>query len=49
VAIWSAARLALSLAFAALVYVWLKPDKGLEFITGYLISRWLWTTFSFSY
>lgn len=38
-AIWSAVWVALSLAFAALVYVWQGPDKGLEFITGYLIEK----------
>jgi tellurite resistance protein TerC len=38
-AIWSAVWVALSLAFAALVYVWLGPDKGLEFLTGYLIEK----------
>ena len=38
-AVWSAVWVALSLAFAALVYVWQGPDKGLEFITGYLIEK----------
>lgn len=38
-AIWSAVWVALSLVFAALVYVWQGPDKGLEFITGYLIEK----------
>ena len=38
-AIWSAVWVALSLAFAVLVYVWQGPDKGLEFITGYLIEK----------
>ncbi len=38
-AIWSAVWVALSLAFAALVYVWQGPDKGLEFLTGYLIEK----------
>jgi tellurite resistance protein TerC len=38
-AIWSAIWVALSLAFAVLVYVWLGPDKGIEFITGYLIEK----------
>ncbi len=38
-AIWSAVWVALSLAFAGLVYVWQGPDKGLEFITGYLIEK----------
>ncbi len=38
-ATWSAVWVALSLAFAALVYVWQGPDKGLEFITGYLIEK----------
>ena len=38
-AIWSATWVALSLAFAALVYAWQGPDKGLEFLTGYLIEK----------
>lgn len=38
-AVWSAVWVALSLAFAALVYVWQGPDKGLEFVTGYLIEK----------
>lgn len=38
-AIWSAVWVTLSLAFAALVYAWLGPDKGLAFITGYLIEK----------
>lgn len=38
-ATWSAVWVALSLAFAALVYVWQGPDKGLEFLTGYLIEK----------
>jgi len=38
-AIWSAVWVALSLAFAGLVYAWQGPDKGLEFITGYLIEK----------
>ena len=38
-ATWSAVWVALSLAFAVLVYVWQGPDKGLEFITGYLIEK----------
>ena len=38
-ATWSAVWVALSLAFAALVYFWQGPDKGLEFLTGYLIEK----------
>ncbi len=38
-AIWSSVWVALSLAFAALVYAWQGPDKGLEFLTGYLIEK----------
>ena len=38
-AIWSSVWVALSLAFAALVYTWQGPDKGLEFLTGYLIEK----------
>ena len=38
-ATWSAVWVALSLTFAALVYFWQGPDKGLEFLTGYLIEK----------
>ena len=38
-AIWSGVWVTLSLAFAALVYAWQGPDKGLEFLTGYLIEK----------
>ena len=38
-AIWSAVWVALSLAFAALIYAWQGPDQGLAFVTGYLIEK----------
>jgi len=36
---WSAVWIALALAFNAAVYFWLGPQKGLEFLTGYLIEK----------
>jgi tellurite resistance protein TerC len=36
---WSAVWIALALTFNAAVYFWLGPQKGLEFLTGYLIEK----------
>jgi tellurite resistance protein TerC len=38
-AIWSAVWITLSLAFSGLVVHWFGPDRGLEFLTGYLIEK----------
>lgn len=38
-AIWSAVWIGLSLAFDALVYLWLGARPALEFLTGYLIEK----------
>lgn len=38
-AIWSAVWVAVSLTFAAGVYFYLSPEKGLQFLTGYLIEK----------
>lgn len=38
-AIWSAVWVTLSLAFAAFIYLWQGPGKGLEFLTGYLLEK----------
>jgi tellurite resistance protein TerC len=36
---WSAFWIALALAFNAAVWVWFGPQRGLEFLTGYLIEK----------
>ena len=36
---WSVFWVALSLSFNVLVWRWLGPEKGLEFLTGYLIEK----------
>lgn len=38
-AIWSAVWIGLALLFNAAVWHWLGPQKGLEFLTGYLIEK----------
>ena len=38
-AAWSAFWIALALAFTAAVWVWFGPQRGLEFLTGYLIEK----------
>ena len=38
-AIWSAVWVTLALAFNALVLRWFGPERGLEFLTGYLIEK----------
>jgi tellurite resistance protein TerC len=40
-AIWSAVWIALSLAFAYFVWHWHGAERGLEFLTGYLIEKTL--------
>jgi tellurite resistance protein TerC len=37
--IWSAAWVALAIAFNVGVYAWFGPDRALEFTTGYLIEK----------
>jgi tellurite resistance protein TerC len=37
-AIWVSVLIGLSLAFNALVFYWKGPDKGWEFLTGYLVE-----------
>ncbi len=37
-AIWSAVWVSLSLGFAGMMFVWQGPQRGLEWITGYLIE-----------
>jgi tellurite resistance protein TerC len=36
---WSAVWIAVALLFNLAVYVWLGPERGLEFLTGYLIEK----------
>ena len=36
---WSAVWVVLALAFGAAVYLWLGPQRGIEFLTGYLIEK----------
>jgi tellurite resistance protein TerC len=38
-AIWSVVWISLALAFNALVAHWFGPERGLEFLTGYLIEK----------
>ena len=38
-AIWSAVWVGLALSFNALVLHWFGPERGLEFLTGYLIEK----------
>lgn len=38
-AVWSAIWIALSLAFNGVVYHWLGPEAGLQFLTAYLIEK----------
>lgn len=38
-AAWSAIWLTLGLLFNAGIFFWMGPDKGLEFLTGYLIEK----------
>jgi len=38
-AIWSAVWIALALLFNAGIYMWMDQQKGLEFLTGYLIEK----------
>ncbi len=38
-AIWSAVWVGLALSFNALVLQWFGPERGLEFLTGYLIEK----------
>ncbi len=38
-AIWSAVWVSLALAFNGLVLHWFGPERGLEFLTGYLIEK----------
>ena len=37
--LWSTVWVALSLAFATFVYLWQGPQKGTEFLTGYLLEK----------
>jgi len=36
---WSAFWIVLALAFNAVVWIWFGPQRGLEFLTGYLIEK----------
>jgi tellurite resistance protein TerC len=36
--IWTSVWVSLGLAFAALVYFWLGPQKGVEWLTGYVVE-----------
>jgi tellurite resistance protein TerC len=38
-ALWSLIWVALSLAFAAFIYSWQGPQKGVEFLAGYLLEK----------
>ena len=38
-AIWSAVWVAVSLIFCAGVYFWLSPEKGMQFLAGYLLEK----------
>jgi tellurite resistance protein TerC len=37
--LWSAPWIALSLGFNFLIYLWLGPERALEFLTGYLLEK----------